>query len=72
MTETISFHIVGHGYSRKAGKDPVYKVNLKSADGDSLTLVGNSKQVYAGYPIGDVVTVKIEKRQRTLDQGPGE
>lgn len=70
MADSIEFHVVGHGYSRKAGKDPTYKVQLKSAAGDTLTLVDNSRNIYVGYPIGDIVTVKIGKAQTTLDEGP--
>jgi len=70
MSEAMTFEVVSHGYAKKTAKAPVYKVVLKTLDGDSLTLVRDSRDVYAGYPLGDYVTVQIKKAQKTLDEAP--
>jgi hypothetical protein len=64
----MTFEVVSHGYARKTAKAPVYKVVFKTPDGDNLTLISDSKDVYAGYPLGDHVTVQIKKTQKTLDE----
>jgi hypothetical protein len=71
---TITFRQVGYGYSKKAGKDPVYKVSFKSSKGHTLTLVGDSRAIYERFPEGSKVDVKIGQAQQTLDEieGPKE
>ena len=57
----------GHSWKSKAGESPVYKVTLKSSDGHSLVLVGDSKALLEGFPEGECVDVKVGKAQTTLD-----
>jgi len=70
LSDSISFEVVGYSYSRKAGKGPVYKVLFKNPEGHALTLVGSSRDIYAGFPLGDQVQVTIVRSQRTLEEGP--
>ena len=72
MTEIITFLVVGYSYKKKAGKDPVYKVQFRNENGHSLTLVGGSKEIYSGFPIDTQVDMEIVKAQKTLDEGPKE
>jgi len=67
MTDTVlTFEAVGREYRKPAGKSPVFRVKLKSAQGDSLTLVSNSKDIYDGFPEGEAFTVVVKKAQKTM------
>ena len=57
----------GHSWASKAGENPVYKVSLKSSDGHTLVLFGDSKALLEGFPKGECVDAKIGKAQTTLD-----
>jgi hypothetical protein len=65
---SVAFRQVGYGYSKKAGKDPVYKVSFKSSEGHTLTLVGDSRAIYERFPEGSKVDVKIGQAQQMLNE----
>lgn len=69
----IQFVVESYSWKSKAGKVLVYKVSLKSREGHSLTLVGDSGSIFEAFPKGDTVNVKISKT-KTLDEilGQGE
>jgi hypothetical protein len=66
------FEVTGRAYSKKVGKSPVYKVLLKDGQGDQLTLVSDSKDIYAGYPEGEAFSVIIKKTQKVITDFPKE
>lgn len=67
----LNFVVTKLSSARKA-KDlhTVFKVHLKSEEGHSLTLQGDS-QIREGFPLGEVIQVKIESL-KTLDQFKGD
>jgi len=65
---TITFRVVGKVWDKKAGKNPKYKVSLKSKEGHAMTLIGDSKAIFEGFPDESKVLVKILPGQRTLDE----
>ena len=68
----LTFEVVGYGYTKRVTKHPVFKVMLKSAQGDSLTLVSDSRDIFEGYPEGESFSVTIHKGQKTLTELPSE
>lgn len=68
--KAIQFEVVGYSFTRKAGKGPVYKIHLKSGDGHALTLVSDTRAIYQGFPMGELVSVTISRAQRTMDEIP--
>lgn len=72
MDSTLTFEVTERGYRKPAGKHPVFRVKLKTAQGDSLTLVSDSKEIYDGYPEGETFTVVIKKAQKTMSEFPQE
>lgn len=66
LGNALTFEVVGREFKKKANKQPVFKVNLKTTEGDSLTLVSDSKDIYSGYPEGETFSVFIKKSQKTI------
>jgi len=66
----LTFEVVGREYRKPAGKSAVFRVKLKTAKGDSLTLVSDSKGIYDSFPEGETVTVVVKKAQKTIADFP--
>lgn len=68
----LQFVVDAYSWKRKAGKLPVYKVSLKSKDGDSLTLSRGDSSIFEDFPKGETFDVKISKGQSNLEEFTGE
>lgn len=66
------FVVDGYAWSSKAGKPPVYKVDLKSSEGHKLTLKRDDRSIFEEFPKGESVDVKISRGQRNLTEFPEE
>lgn len=66
----IDFIVIRYGYTKKTGEEAKFKVSLKGPDGESLVLVSNTRNIWAGFPLGKTFSAKIAQPQRTLDQEP--
>lgn len=62
----IEFVVVKRKEVETSRKGTVYSVHLKSEDGHTLTLRGDSSAIFDGYPLDNSVMVKIERQQATL------
>lgn len=73
MSKVVStFRYAGRSYSQKPGQAAVFKVRLKSDQGDCLVVVSESKDIYDAYVEGESYTVTIVKAQKTLAEFPEE
>lgn len=72
MDSVLTFEVVGYGFSKRVAKHPTFKVEMKTPQGDKLTLVSDSRDIYEGYPEGKSFSVVIKKSQKTLTELPSE
>jgi hypothetical protein len=63
------FAVVGQSWSDTLKKGLIYSVKLKSDEGHTLTLKGDSSDIFKGYPKGSTVEVEIKNEQKTLETG---
>ena len=64
--DNLTFETNEVAFKKKTGKNPKYKVTLKSPDGHSLTLVSESRAIWDQYPEGETFQVTVKQTQRTI------